>query len=389
MNIVNFLLGLSMILLCAKLFGELALHIGQSEIIGELFAGIVLGPCMFNVIHETPILLMMAEIGSIILLFDVGLSINIKNFIKSSKLAFLVAISGILIPYLFVYIVFTSFHFTKFQAAFAAAILTATSIAVTARILKDSNKLETQEAEIVLGAAFIDDILGIFILTIVLKIISGKSITTYSVIQILIRIIIFFISAILFSVILPLVYKLIAKMKQEYSLLIVTICICFMIATIAVKAELATIVGAFIFGIMLTRTHTIKQIKQDIKPLYSFFVPIFFVLMGSNIKLNIFNPFIMDNAKFMIITLVIFIASFLGKLLSGFIILRKGVDKLIIGLSMVPRGEVGLIFARIGLQHNIFETNYYSVLVTVIMLLTLITPIILKYLLGKRNLTTI
>jgi Kef-type K+ transport system membrane component KefB len=378
-----------MTLLFAKVFGELAVRCGQSEIIGELFAGIILGPSMLNLVHGTPILAIMSEIGAIILLFDVGLSMNLKHFIKASKTAFLVAISGIIIPYLFGYIVFISFHFTKYSAAFAAAILTATSIAVTARIFQESKKLETQEAEIVLGAAFIDDILGIIILTIVSNIVLGKVITISSIIQKFIFIIIFFISSVLCGLILPGIYKYIAKIKQGNAVLTATIAICFIFAALSVKVELATIVGAFIAGIMLTRTYNITQIKQDIKPLYAFFVPIFFVLMGTNIKLNIFNPFVRDNITFIIMTLVLCIVAFIGKLLSSILILKKSVDKLVIGISMVPRGEVGLLFANIGLQNHIFGSHYYSVVVTVIMLLTLITPIILKRLLSKHSLTNI
>jgi Kef-type K+ transport system membrane component KefB len=376
---------LSMILLFAKCFGELATRLNQSEIIGELFAGLILGPSILNIVHSSSLLFIMSEIGAMILLFDVGLSINIKKFIKVSNVALLVAISGITIPYLFCYIVFTCFNFAKHNALFAAAILTATSIAVTARLFKDYNKLETKEAEIVLGAAFIDDILGIIMLTIISIIVTGKIITTYSIAIICLRIISFFILAILLGLILPIIYKYIVKIKQPYTILIVSIAICFMIAVLSVKLELAIIVGSFIAGIILTRTNIIPQIKQDIQPLYAFFVPIFFVSMGSNVKLNIFNPFISNNAKFLIMIIILFIVAFIGKLLSGLIILKKGLDKFLIGISMVPRGEVGLIFANIGLQNHVFGSNYYTVLVTVIMLLTLSTPIILKYLLVNNH----
>jgi Kef-type K+ transport system membrane component KefB len=377
---------LSMILLFAKCFGELATRLNQSEIIGELFAGLILGPSILNIVHSNSILFIMSEIGAMILLFDVGLSVNIKKFIKVSNVAFLVAISGITIPYLFCYIVFTCFNFEKNNALFAAAILTATSIAVTARIFKDYNRLETKEAEIVLGAAFIDDILGIIMLTIISNIVTGKIITTYSIAVICLRIISFFILVMLLGLILPIIYKYIVKIKQPYTILIVSIAICFMIAVLSVKLELAIIVGSFIAGIILTRTkNIIPQIKQDIKPLYAFFVPIFFVSMGSNVKLNILNPFISNNAKFLIMIIILFIVAFIGKLLSGLIILKKGLDKFLIGISMVPRGEVGLIFANIGLQNHIFGSHYYTVLVIVIMLLTLSTPIILKYLFVNNH----
>ncbi|MDR0890651.1 MAG: cation:proton antiporter, partial [Endomicrobium sp.] len=190
-NIIHVLFNLSVIFVVAKCFGEIALFCGQSEIIGEIVAGILIGPNVLNLLYDTPtpMLLIMAEIGSIILLFDVGLSINIKNFVKSSKFALLVAISGIIMPYILSYLVLINFNFKNINAIFTAAIFTATSIAVTARILKDSNKLSTQEAEIVLGAAFIDDILGVIILTIISNIVIGNKISLYSINKILIKII--------------------------------------------------------------------------------------------------------------------------------------------------------------------------------------------------------
>ncbi|MDR0890779.1 MAG: cation:proton antiporter, partial [Endomicrobium sp.] len=234
------------------------------------------------------------------------------------------------------------------------------------------------------GAAFIDDILGVIILTIISNIVIGNKISLYSINKILIKIILFFIFSFIFGLLIPKLYKCFRNMSQDYVILIITIAICFIFSILSAKVNLAPIVGAFVSGIMITQTDQIRKIQKDIKPIYAFFVPIFFVLMGTNIKLNIFNPFIMKNVKFFIMTISLFIAAFVGKLLSGFAILRTKLNKLIIGLSMVPRGEVGLIFASIGLQYHIFDVNYYSVLITVIMLLTIITPILLKYILTKK-----
>jgi len=386
-----FLLILASVLFFAKIFGEIALKLGQNAIIGELIAGVIMGPAILGIIHETPVLSYMSELGVIILLFEVGLSINIKEFFKVSGWATLVAFVGVVIPYFLGYFVFLHFGLTNTQAIFAGAILTATSIGITARVFLDLKYLETQEAKIVLGAAIIDDVIVLGILAVVLELITDKIVTFKTFLHVSKNAVVFLAVSIVVGIfVVSVFFKFISKMKQSNAIFIMGVALCFTLSAFSLKVRLAPIMGSFTAGLILStlREQQIKEIRRDIKPICAFFVPIFFVLMGTNIDVNMFNPFVIANREILILTGILFIIAFIGKALAGFAVLKKGVNKFLIGISMVPRGEVGLIFAGLGLKNNVFGIRDYSSLVAVIMLTTFITPIMLKYIISKQKKVT-
>jgi Kef-type K+ transport system membrane component KefB len=382
----DFLVSLTSILLFAKIFGEIALKFGQSAIIGELLAGIVVGPSVLGLVHRTPVLTSMSEIGAIILLFEVGLSTNIKEFLKAGGWAMAVAIVGVVAPYFLGYFVFLYFGLTTTQAIFAGAVLTATSVGITARVFIDLNRLKTKEASIVLGAAVIDDVIGLVILAVVLKIVQGGTVTLGTVASVSAKAILFLVLSVVAGVLIaPSVFRLVAKMKQSFIVFVMGIAFCFIVSALSTKAGFNPIIGAFVSGLILSITKQGEEIKRDIKPIYAFFVPIFFVLMGTSIDIGIFNPFVTANREILLLIGILFVVAFAGKVAAGLAVFKKGIDKLLIGVSMAPRGEVGLIFAATGLENKVFGLKYYSALVAVIMLTTFITPIILKYLLKRKE----
>jgi Kef-type K+ transport system membrane component KefB len=385
-DVFTLLIALTSILFFAKVFGEIALKLGQSAIIGELLAGIIIGHSVLGIVHETPILSSISELGAIILLFEVGLSTDIKEFLKAGLWATAVAVVGVVVPYFLGYFVFLHFGLTNTQAVFAGAVLTATSVGITARVFMDLNRIETQEAKIVLGAAVIDDVIGLAILAVVLKLIHGGTVTLGTVASISGTAILFLILSVLVGVLIaPSIFKIVAKMQESHVIFIVGLAFCFIISAFSTKVGLAPIVGAFVAGLVLSTVKESEEIKKDIKPLYAFFVPIFFVLMGTNVDISTFNPFIAVNREIIVLMIILFVVAFVGKTVAGFVVLKKGINKFLIGVSMVPRGEVGLIFAGIGLKNNVFGIKDYSALVAVIMLTTFITPIMLKYLLSKQK----
>jgi Kef-type K+ transport system membrane component KefB len=385
-DVFIFLTTLASILFFAKIFGELALKLGQSAIIGELLAGIVIGPSVLGLVRETIILSNISELGAIILLFEVGLSTDMKEFLKAGFWATAVAVVGVVAPYFLGYFVFLHFGLTSTQATFAGAVLTATSVGITARVFMDLNRLETQEAKIVLGAAVIDDVIGLAILAVVLKLVQGEAVTFGTVAFMGGTAILFLVLSVLAGVLIaPSIFKIVVKMKQSHVAFIIGIAFCFSVSAFSTKVGLAPIVGAFVAGLILSTIKQSEEIKRDIKPIYAFFVPIFFVLMGTNIDISTFNPFVATNGEILALMAILFVVAFIGKVAAGFVVFKKGINKFLIGVSMVPRGEVGLIFAGIGLKNNIFEIKDYSALVAVIMLTTFITPIILKYLLSKQK----
>jgi Kef-type K+ transport system membrane component KefB len=385
-NVFGFLITLASIFFFAKVFGEIALKLGQSAIIGELLAGVLIGPSILSFVHETYVLTSISELGAIILLFEVGLSIDIKEFLKAGGWATVVAFVGVIVPYLFGYFVFLHFGLSSTQAIFAGAVLTATSVGITARVFIDLKKLETKESRIVLGAAVIDDIIGLVILTVVLKLIQGGMLTFRTVASISGSAVLFLVLSIGAGILIaPMIFNFVSKMKQEHIIFVIGITFCFVVSAFSTKVGLASIVGSFVAGLVLSTTNQSEEIRRDIKPTYAFFVPIFFVLMGTNVNISVFNPFVVANKEILILVAVLFVVAFIGKAVAGFVVLKKGINKFLIGVSMVPRGEVGLIFAGIGFKNNVFGSNEYSALVAVIMLTTFITPVILKYLLSKQN----
>ncbi len=383
-EIFGFLMALVIILVTAKIFGEIAVKFGQSGIVGELLAGVIIGPSVFGWVTETPILVSISELGAIILLFEVGLSTDIKEFIKTGGWAVAVAIIGVVLPYFFGYYTFIWFGMDPHQAIFAGAVLTATSVGITARVLRDLKKLESEEAKVILGAAVIDDVIGLTILAVVLKLVAGDSVTVGTIAAISGTAVGFLVFAVIAGLLIaPTVFKYVSKMKQENIVFVAGFAFCLLISALSSKFGLAPIVGAFAAGLVLASTKQGSEIKKDLKPLSAFFVPIFFVLMGTNVKLGTFNPFVPENKIILLLTAVLFAVAFIGKVSAGFVVFKKGVNKLLIGAGMVPRGEVGLIFAGIGLRSDVFGSNEYSALVAVIMLTTFITPFILKYLISK------
>jgi Kef-type K+ transport system membrane component KefB len=384
-----FLISLSSIFFFAKFFGEIALKFGQTEIIGELLAGIIIGPSVLGLIHETSVLSVVSELGAIILLFEVGLSMNLKEFLSSGGWAAIVAFTGIIIPYFLGYFVFLYYDFTNNYAIFAAAVLTATSVGITARVFVDLKCLKSEEARIVLGAALIDDVVGLTILAVVLKLATAgekEAITFVAIAQIIgIAMAFLILSAGIGLLVIQKFFKFISKMKQMHAVFIAAIIFCLVVSALSIRAGLAPIVGAFIAGLLLSTTKQSEEIRADLKPIYAFFVPMFFVLMGNNVDMYTLNPFIVANREVLFLVIVLFMVAFVGKATAGFAVLKKGVNKLLIGVSMVPRGEVGLIFADIGFKNNIFGKQDYSILVAVIMLTTFVTPILLKRICKKNS----
>ncbi|BAG14008.1 Na+/H+-exchanging protein [Endomicrobiia bacterium] len=385
-EVFDFLISLASILFFAKVFGEIALKLGQNPVIGELLAGIFIGPSVLGIVRETPVLSNISELGVIILLFEVGLSTDIKEFLKASGWAMVVAFVGVIVPYFLGYFVFLCFGLTDMQAIFAGAVLTATSVGVTIRVFMDLKCLKTEEAKIVLGAAIIDDVIGLTMLAVILKLITGGIVSFGTVVCISGTAVLFLVLSVVAGVLIaPTIFKFISKMKQSYIAFIMGIVFCFIVSALSTKIELGHIVGAFVAGLVLSTIKQSEEIKKDIKSIYAVFVPIFFVLMGTKVDISTFNPFVVANKEILILTGALFVVAFVGKIVAGFAVLKKGINKLLIGVSMVPRGEVGLIFAEIGLKNNVFATRDYSSLVAVIMLTTFITPIILKYLISKQK----
>jgi len=379
MPIADILLSLIIILVSAKALGDLAERIGQPGVLGELIAGVIIGESLLGLIHHEHTLDFLAEVGVILLLFEIGLETEIKELIKVGIDSLLVAIAGIVLPFVFGYAAMRAFGADSTVSIFVGATLTATSIGITAKVLADLGRLDDLESKVIIGAAVIDDVLGLVILSLATVLAETGSVSIKVVGVGLIKAIGFLVAAIVIGNILaPQLIKVIDRMRGRGVLFIAAFAFAMVLSYLADKAGSALIIGAFVAGTVLASTHRKEVIEDRLKPLVDVFTPVFFVMVGVSVNLSVLNPFNPENRGILLIFLVLTAVAVVGKLASGYFTTKKGINRLAIGLGMLPRGEVGLIFAQLGKSTGLFSDEIFSALVSVVVLTTFLAPPLLS-----------
>ncbi|MHB0912224.1 MAG: cation:proton antiporter [Armatimonadota bacterium] len=387
----QFILYLIMILVAAKLFGELAERIGQPPVLGELVAGIVLGSSILGWItvpsHGAMSLsiggiLLLAQLGVILLLFEVGLESDLEEFLRVGPSALLVAVIGVVGPFVVGYYTSRLLGMGAHTAIFIGATLTATSVGITARTFSDLGRLRTPEAKVILGAAVIDDVLGLIILAIVTSLVANGSVSGCQIGITAGLAIAFLVGAIVIGVsVTPHLLSVAKRLRTRGILTISAFLFCLILAFVAEQLRLAAIVGAFAAGLVLARTEDLAHIQARIKPIADILVPIFFVSVGLSVDLGAFK----GRETLSLIGILVLVATTM-KLLSGVGVLRKGLSRTVVGVGMIPRGEVGLIFAVAGRALGVIDAREYTAIVAVVVITTFITPPLLKLILaGARK----
>ncbi len=387
----TFFLYLLIILLTARLFAELAVRLKSPSVIGELFAGIVIGPSLFGWIEPVEALKLMAEIGVILLLFEVGLGTDIKRLVRSGTKSILVAILGFIAPLLLGFLIAYSFiGLTLLESLFIGGTLTATSIGITVRVLTDLKLNNSHEGQIVLGAAVIDDVLGVMLLALLYEFSIGGGVNWFNATKVLVFVSTFFILAPVLAKFMSVVIKRFCTVSEIPGLLPTTI-----VSLVLFFAWLAHVVGApellggFAAGLALSRRFFLplgvtlhkdetfaKSIEQQMQPIITLFTPIFFVVVGLSINLRVIDWMSPQVWGF---SLLVLLAAIIGKMMGAFIIRESWASRIMIGMSMVPRGEVGLIFAELGRFSGIFNNEVHAGMVIVIVLTTIIPPFAMKW----------
>jgi len=379
--IFEVMLKLIVILVAAKLAGYIFDLIKQPRVLGELLAGVLLGPSLFGFItgHEE-ILLFLSEVGVIILLFLVGLESNIHELLKSGKSALMVAVIGVVAPLLLAMPYLLYIEAIDFNVAlFVAATLTATSVGVTMRVLSEMKKISSLEGKIILGAAVIDDVIGLVILSVLVGIAETGSVEMMGVAQTIITAFLFLAVTVIVGMKLeeP-ILRLIRHLKVKRSFIVTAVIFALLLGYLADYIGLAAIVGAFAAGLILEREEHKEHIMKKAEVIGDVFTPIFFVMAG--VVVNIYTI----NMDLLPLAAVLLVIALISKIVAGFGAIGTKASKMAVGVGMIPRGEVGLIFATIGLKELVLGEGIYSVLVVVIMLTTLVTPPILKKLMEKK-----
>jgi Kef-type K+ transport system membrane component KefB len=399
-------LALAVILAAAKLGGDAAERIGQPAVLGELVVGVVvgnltlLGVDWFQFITANATIGVLAQLGAVILLFEVGLESTVRDMMQVGLRSLAVAVLGVVTPWAlgwWVGALLLPGH-SVYVHAFLGAVLTATSVGITARVLKDLGHAHSPEARIIMGAAVIDDVLGLVVLAAVAAVIaaaeSGASLSYGALALVFGKALVFLIAALSLGVFLsPRLFSFASRLRGRGVLLATALVFCFTLAWLASAIGLAPIVGAYAAGLILEDLHyrdfavkEERQVEDLIRPISSFLVPVFFVLMGMRVDLSaLMRPEILGLAA------ALTVAAIAGKQACALGALGSQLDWLSIGIGMIPRGEVGLIFANIGLTlivrgERIIDAATYSAVVIMVMLTTMITPPALKWSLSKRRL---
>ena len=373
---------LAIILIVAKVASEFFERIHVPAVLGEIVAGIVIGPSMLGLIDPSDAMRILAEIGVIILLADVGLEMDLKELRRVGRASMLVAILGVVLPMSSGVLAGSLLGESLNASLFLGAALAATSVGITARVFGDLRALSSTEARIVLGAAVADDVLGLVILTVVTRIVVQGSVDVTGVISTIGLAVGFLIIA--GAIGLTLVPRLLAwvgnRAVSPATVGVLAAGITFAFSAAASSAQLAPIIGAFVAGTALARTDHHDRIARDFKALGSIFIPVFFLQIGIDTDVTKFF-----SGHVLIVAAVLTVIAIVGKMLSALGAWRTNTDKLLIGIGMVPRGEVGLIFASIGVSVGVFQEDLYAVVLLVVLLTTVVAPPLLKWRLTSND----
>lgn len=374
-------------LLAAKLFGALAQRIGQPSVLGELIAGIVVGGSVLGLVNpHVETIEMLSHLGVVVLLLLIGLETDLKAMMSVGGAALVVAIVGVALPFGLGYFVCHLMGLSVLVSIMAGAALTATSVGITARVLSDLGSLQSPEGQIILGAAVIDDILGLVILAVVAGMVDGGEPTVAGVAWTTAAAFGFLIITLVVGfLVVPWLVRLTRRIDMPGTPTIFAMVLALGLAWLAEESGSAAIIGAFVAGVVLRKTDWFHEIESGVTTLGHFFVPLFFVHVGALVELGAMSPMTEDGRWAIIIGSILIAVGVVGKLAAGYAPFWFHGHKTVIGVGMIPRGEVGLIFAQIGLQKGVFDSGLFGGVTLMVVFTTFLAPPLLKILLSKEE----
>lgn len=408
------LLSLVVIYLASKLGGEICARVNLPPVLGELFGGVVVGvsvlhllifsegaavepsvlttfiqqtagmdPTISGTVASTAseVISVLSELGVMILLFEIGLESDLEGLLKVGPQAALVALVGVVAPFSAGTIgLITLFHVDLVPAIFAGAALTATSIGITAKVLAEIQKLTSPEGQIIIGAAVLDDILGIIVLAVVASLAKTGTVEVSNVVYLIGSSVVFLVGSIVlgrfFS---PFFLGMVSRLTTRGGLLIPSLIFAFVLGYIAVILGLEAILGAFTAGLVLGETDKRRELEEQIVPIADMLVPVFFVCVGAKTDISVLNPMVPENREGLIIASFLIVVAIVGKVISGATVYSPpGVNRWAIGIGMIPRGEVGLIFAAVGSASGALSKSLEAAVIVMVILTTFVAPPLLR-----------
>ncbi|MEM9120806.1 MAG: cation:proton antiporter [Cyanobacteria bacterium P01_F01_bin.56] len=416
------LLTLVVIYLMSKLGGELSKRLDLPPVLGELVGGVLVGVSALHLImfpesgatasdsvimsalqwlgnldgaagahifqSQSEVISVLAELGVIVLLFEIGLESDLRELGKVGYQAAIVAVIGVVAPFALGTIgLVTLFHVPLIPSIFAGAALTATSIGITSKVLSELGHLKSTEGQIIVGAAVMDDVLGIIVLAVVASLAKTGEVDLWNVVYLIVSASAFLIGAVLLGKFFNQSFEAIAdKLQTRGALLIPAFTFALVMAFLANMIHLEAILGAFAAGLVLDETDKRKELDQQVMPIADILVPIFFVTVGTKADLSVLNPAVAENRAGLIIATFLIVVAIAGKVVTGWAVFGKlGVNRLAIGIGMVPRGEVGLVFAGIGSASGVLDKPLEAAIIVMVILTTFLAPPLLPWALKSQE----
>ena len=385
---IHIIISLSILLFSAKIFAEIFQRIKQPVVLGELLSGIIVGPYALGglpLFDGQPLVVLdetvkhIGELAAIVILFIAGLEITPREFLRGGAASFTIGTLGVIVPFLVGFIILTLYGLDSFEVLLIATALTATSIAISIQVLSELGKMQSKEARLILGAAIVDDILAIAILSVVVTMVqSGDTSPQIMDVALLILKILGLFAVLLIGAIflIPRILHREKLWRSRGSIEGITTAIFFGIAGIAAYVGLSPIVGAFAAGMAVASTKLIKQVEEYAHKLQFIFAPLFFAIIGAQVDLRGINLDVLFIAG--IIIAIAVISKLVGCGLPSILFLKDRAKSMKVGIGMVSRGEVGLIVAGVGVTSGVLSTDVYTSIILMVAVTTIITPIWLK-----------
>ncbi|PEU74391.1 sodium:proton antiporter [Bacillus cereus] len=377
----EFFFQIALILLSTKLAGDLSVRLGQPSVLGKLIVGIVIGPAVLGWIENSELLTQLSNVGVILLMFMAGLETDLEELNANRNSSLAVALGGIILPFVGGYVSGLVMGMEQGNAVFLGLLLCATSVSISVQTLRDLGKMKTRESTTMLGAAVFDDILVVILLAFAMSFLGTDDVNLTMVI---LKKVVFFASIILIGWKgVPAIMRWLSPLRVSESIVSAALIICFSFAYFGELLGIAGIIGAFAAGIAISQTNYKHEVEKKVEPIaYAMFVPVFFVSIGMNITFDgIGNQIGFILALTVIAVLTKLIGCGLGARMTGF----DAKSSAIIGSGMVSRGEVALIIAGTGLSSGLLAQDYFTAIVIVVILTTMITPPMLKYTFGAKD----
>lgn len=377
------LLGLFVVFIAAQVGAEIAQRLSLPAVVGEIAAGVLVGPGVLGWVHVNEPLEVLAEIGAVLLLFSVGLETRVGDLKKVGATATWVGVLGVILPFVMGYYWAHATGQTTPHAMFIAAAFVATSAGITARVLQEMGVLGRIESRVILGAAVIDDILAMLLLGLVTALQGGESVNIPGLLLIFAQAVGFIVLIVVVGTrVMRRASNLLDAPVSPMSPITLSLALCLGLAVAAAYLGLAAIIGAFLAGMIAAESDQRETLERNLKPIEAFLVPFFFVVTGAKVELAA-----LAGGAALLALLVVTVLATIGKVVGcglGALSLGKR-SALIVGVGMVPRGEVGIIVASLGLQARLFSSEIYALIIAMSLLTSIIAPPVLKILMKPEN----